>query len=168
VAAVTKHVAHRRWQGTRHHGRMTDRFQLQRFVDAQDADGTYTGALRELRNGAKLGHWMWFVFPQVAGLGRSSRAAFFAISGLDEAAAYLAHPVLGPRLLDCARALTGLPETDAVKVLGDIDAQKLQSSMTLFGRAAEQDHVFQDVLDQYFAGELDHGTTSRLWTDPLS
>jgi uncharacterized protein (DUF1810 family) len=136
--------------------------ELQRFVDAQDASDTYTEALRELRAGYKQGHWMWFVFPQIAGLGRSSTAQHFAISGLPEAVAYLAHPVLGPRLLECARVLSELPETDAVKVLGSIDAQKLQSSMTLFSLAAPDEHVFRDVLDQYFGGTSDAGTTSRV------
>jgi uncharacterized protein (DUF1810 family) len=135
---------------------------LQRFVDAQDARDTYTEALRELRAGYKQGHWMWFVFPQIAGLGRSATAQHFAIWGLPEAVAYLAHPVLGPRLLECARVLTGLPATDAVKVLGPIDAQKLQSSMTLFSLADPDEHVFRDVLDQYFAGTSDAGTTSRV------
>jgi uncharacterized protein (DUF1810 family) len=135
---------------------------LQRFVDAQDTRDTYTEALRELRAGHKQGHWMWFVFPQIAGLGRSPTAQHFAISGLPEAVAYLAHPVLGPRLLEVARVLTGLPETDAVKVLGSIDAQKLQSSMTLFSLAAPDEQLFRDVLDQYFAGASDAGTTSRV------
>ena len=88
---------------------------LERFVDAQDADGTYDQALEELRDGHKRSHWMWFVFPQVAGLGRSSTAQHYAISGLDEARAYVAHPVLGPRLLDCARAR--LPESGCRKAL---------------------------------------------------
>ncbi|MDX6233042.1 MAG: hypothetical protein QOH68_2042 [Nocardioidaceae bacterium] len=135
---------------------------LQRFVDAQNARDTYAEALRELRAGYKRGHWMWFVFPQIAGLGRSSTAQHFAISGLPEAVAFLAHPVLGPRLLECARVLTELPETDPVRVLGSIDAQKLQSSMTLFSLAAPDEQVFRDVLDQYFAGTSDVGTTSRV------
>jgi uncharacterized protein (DUF1810 family) len=141
---------------------MSDPFQLQRFVDAQEAGGTYASALRELRNGYKTGHWMWFVFPQIAGLGRSATAQLFAISGTAEAAAYLAHPVLGRRLLECARVLTELAETDAVQVLGDIDAQKLQSSMTLFAEVAPQQRLFQEVLDHFFAGNPDSGTISRL------
>jgi uncharacterized protein (DUF1810 family) len=135
---------------------------LQRFVDAQDAGDTYAGALRELRAGYKRGHWMWFIFPQIAGLGRSSTAQHFAISDLAEAVAYLAHPVLGPRLRECAQALTDLPDTDAVKILGAIDAQKLSSSMTLFALANRDERVFRDVLDQYFGGALDEGTTSRV------
>jgi uncharacterized protein (DUF1810 family) len=135
---------------------------LQRFVDAQDTGDTYAGALRELRAGYKQGHWMWFVFPQIAGLGRSLTAQRFAIADLAEAVAYLAHPVLGPRLRECAQVLTSLPDTDAVKVLGPIDAQKLQSSMTLFALADPDVRVFRDVLDQYFHGQGDEGTASRV------
>ena len=140
---------------------MSDPFDLQRFVDAQEAGGTYRQALAELRAGAKRSHWMWFVLPQVAGLGRSATAQRYAISGAAEARAYLAHPVLGPRLLESARALTGLDTTDPVRVLGSVDAQKLQSSMTLFA-AVSDDPVFTAVLDQYFAGAPDPATTSRL------
>ena len=141
---------------------MDDNFRLQRFVDAQDRGGTYQGALRELRDGRKRGHWMWFIFPQVAGLGRSPTAQHFAISGLSEAEAYLAHPVLGARLIECAAALTDLSGTDAVAVFGPVDAQKVHSSMTLFARADPEQPVFRGVLDQYFGGALDKGTTSRL------
>ena len=140
---------------------MSDPFDLQRFVDAQDAGGTWRQALAELRAGAKRSHWMWFVLPQVAGLGRSATAQRYAISGAAEARAYLAHPVLGPRLLESARALTGLDTTDPVRVLGSVDAQKLQSSMTLFA-AVSDDPVFTEVLDRYFAGAPDPATTSRL------
>ena len=137
-------------------------FDLQRFVEAQDAGGTYDRALAELRAGAKRGHWMWFVFPQIAGLGFSDMSRRYAISGLAEARAYLAHPVLGPRLRECARALLDLPGADPAAVLGGIDAQKLQSSMTLFARADPDDEVFRAVLATYFAGREDEGTTSRL------
>jgi len=144
---------------------VTDAFRLQRFVDAQDGGGTYDAALRELRAGRKRSHWMWFVFPQIAGLGRSATAQHYAISGLDEARAYLAHPVLGPRLVECAAALTALDGTDPVTVLGGVDAQKLRSSMTLFARAAataEQREVFTAVLDQYFDGQEDPETVRLL------
>jgi uncharacterized protein (DUF1810 family) len=141
---------------------VSEAFDLQRFVDAQDTAGAYVGAVVELRRGRKRSHWMWFVFPQVAGLGRSPMAQRFALSGLPEARAYLAHPVLGARLLECAQALTELTETDADEVLGPIDARKLHSSMTLFAAAAPHERVLRAVLDQYFAGELDEGTTSRL------
>ena len=141
---------------------MDDDHGLQRFVEAQDRDGTYDQALRELRAGRKRSHWMWFVFPQVAGLGRSGTAQFYAVSGLPEARAYLAHPVLGPRLRECAEALTGLDTTDPVAVFGPVDAQKLRSSMTLFAAAAPDEPVFRSVLGQYFDGAEDEATTSRL------
>ena len=117
---------------------MSNPGELSRFVSAQDGGDTYAAALRELREGRKRTHWMWFVFPQIAGLGRSQTAQHYAISGLAEARAYLAHPVLGPRLVECAHALTTLPTSDPVQVLGPVDAQKLRSSMTLFARAAEE------------------------------
>ena len=135
---------------------------LERFVDAQDTDGTYDQALEELRDGRKRSHWMWFVFPQLAGLGRSSTAQHFAIADVDEAQAYLAHPVLGPRLLECTRALIALGADDAVDVLGSTDAMKLRSSMTLFARAAPGETAFREVLDQYFGGELDDTTVELL------
>lgn len=141
---------------------MSDDHDLQRFVDAQDSGATYDGALAELRAGRKRGHWMWFVFPQVAGLGRSPTAQHFAVSGLAEARAYLAHPVLGPRLRDCAHALTELPATDPQQVLGSVDAMKLRSSMTLFAAAAPDEPLFPAVLDQYFGGEHDTATRDRL------
>ena len=140
-------------------------FDLTRFVTAQDSGGTYSAALGELRAGRKRSHWMWFVFPQVAGLGHSPTAQLYAISGLDEARAYLEHPVLGPRLTECADTVAGLPATDAVSVFGGIDAQKLRSSMTLFARAAateRQRAVFQAVLDHYFGGEEDPATLGRI------
>ncbi|MCZ2821092.1 DUF1810 domain-containing protein [Modestobacter sp. VKM Ac-2977] len=141
---------------------MTDPSSLSRCVDAQDSGGTYDQALSELRAGRKTSHWMWFVLPQLAGLGGSAMAQRYAISGLEEARAYLAHPVLGPRLRECARALTDLETGDPVAVLGSIDAQKLRSSMTLFARAAPDEPLFGQVLEQYFAGAEDPATTSRL------
>jgi uncharacterized protein (DUF1810 family) len=140
---------------------VSDPFDLERFVQAQD-DGTYDQALAELRAGAKRSHWMWFVFPQVAGLGRSSTAQHYAVSGLPEAQAYLAHPVLGPRLVECAQALLELGTTDAAGVLGPVDAVKLRSSMTLFERAEPEAAVFGEVLDRFFDGERDEATLTRL------
>jgi uncharacterized protein (DUF1810 family) len=129
---------------------VSDPFDLQRFVDAQAH--TYDDALAELRAGQKRTHWMWFVFPQVAGLGRSGMAQRFAIRDLDEAKAYLAHPVLGRRLVNCATALTALDTEDAEQVLGPVDALKLHSSMTLFAQAAPEEPIFREVLDHYFRG----------------
>jgi len=133
---------------------------LDRFVNAQQ--GIYDGVLDELRHGRKTGHWMWFVFPQIAGLGHSGMAQRFAMSGLEEARAYVAHPTLGRRLVESARALTDLDTTDADRVLGPVDAQKLRSSMTLFAHAAPDEPVFREVLDHYFDGTEDDATTSRL------
>ena len=134
---------------------------LQRFVEAQDG-GTYAQALAELRAGAKRSHWMWFVFPQITGLGRSETARFYAIRSLDEARAYVAHPVLGPRLTESAQALLDIQSDDAEAVLGPIDAQKLRSSMTLFVRAAPDEPVFARVLDRYFGGRADSATDRLL------
>jgi uncharacterized protein (DUF1810 family) len=139
-----------------------DPFDLERFVRAQDEGRVYAHALQELGEGRKRTHWMWFVFPQIAGLGVSPTARHYAVSGLAEARAYLAHRVLGPRLVESARALTSLPGADPVAVLGGIDAQKLRSSMTLFRRADPSQPVFHDVLEQYFGGQEDDATTSRL------
>ena len=138
---------------------------LDRFVSAQDEGGTYERALAELRDGSKRSHWMWFVFPQVAGLGSSPMAREYAVSGVEEARAYLAHPVLGPRLLECAQALLDLGGSDPQAVLGGIDAVKLRSSMTLFAHAADHDEdraVFRAVLSQYYVGEEDPATIVRL------
>jgi uncharacterized protein (DUF1810 family) len=141
---------------------MSDPYDLQRFVDAQDRGGTYDRALQELRDGRKTSHWMWFVFPQIAGLGSSPMARQYAISSLDEARAYLTHAVLGDRLRESARALTGLDARDPGEVLGGIDAMKLRSSMTLFARAAPDEPLFAQVLDQYFGGAADDATDARL------
>jgi uncharacterized protein (DUF1810 family) len=140
---------------------VSDDVDLERFVRAQDG-GVYEQALRELRAGAKRGHWMWFVFPQVAGLGHSPMAQRYAVSGLDEARAYLAHPVLGPRLVTCARALLELRAGDPERVLGSVDALKLRSSMTLFEAAAPDEPVFGEVLERYYGGRRDEATTTRL------
>ena len=138
---------------------------LTRFLAAQDAGDTYAQALAELRAGRKRSHWMWFVFPQVAGLGRSETAQFYAIADLAEARDYLAHPTLGPRLRECAEALTTLPSHDPVAVLGGVDAQKLRSSMTLFAHASTTDQdraVFRSVIDHFFDGDEDSETVRRL------
>ncbi|WP_091411244.1 DUF1810 domain-containing protein [Friedmanniella luteola] len=135
---------------------------LVRFVQAQDAGGTYTRALAELRRGRKVSHWMWFVFPQLAGLGRSSTAQHYALGSLAEARDYLAHPVLGPRLLEVSGVVAGLERGSAVDVLGPVDAVKLRSSATLFLRAAPDEPVFAAVLDRYFGGQPDEATDRLL------
>ena len=131
---------------------------LERFVQAQDQGGTYDRALAELRAGRKTSHWMWFVFPQIAGLGRSAMAQRYAIESLDEARAYFEHPVLGPRLRESAAALTAHIGSSAEDILGAVDAMKLRSSMTLFSLAAPGEAVFDEVLKQYFGGEPDEAT----------
>lgn len=135
---------------------------LERFVRAQDDHGTYDRALAELRAGRKTSHWMWFVLPQVAGLGRSQIAQAYAISDLAEAAAYASHDVLGPRLRECCRALLDLEETSAERVLGTVDAMKLRSSMTLFARADPSEPVYGAVLGQFFDGHEDERTVELL------
>jgi uncharacterized protein (DUF1810 family) len=140
----------------------TDPFELERFVAAQDQGGTYKAAVAELREGRKRSHWMWFVFPQIAGLGQSPISRRYAISSLDEAKAYLAHPVLGQRLTECARILVGLDSRSAEEVFGGIDAMKLRSSMTLFARAGPTNAAFQRVLDRFFDGEADRATERLL------
>ncbi len=130
-----------------------DPFELQRFVRAQDDAGTYEQALAELRAGRKRSHWIWFVFPQPSGLGRSPNAVRYAVTGRAEARAYLEHPVLGPRLVRCSQALLDLPASDAEQVMGSpIDGLKLHSSMTLFARVDAAPVVFARVLEQYFGG----------------
>jgi uncharacterized protein (DUF1810 family) len=141
---------------------VSDPYDLERFVAAQDAGGTYERVLAELRGGRKASHWMWFVFPQIAGLGRSETARRYAISSLAEARAYLAHPVLGGRLVECARLVTGLTGRTAADVFGDIDATKLRSSMTLFERAAAHEPVFGEVLERFFGGSRDPATLQRV------
>jgi uncharacterized protein (DUF1810 family) len=133
---------------------------LQRFVDAQD--GVIDGALAEVRGGRKTGHWMWFVYPQLAGLGRSETSRYYAIADLEEARAYLADPVLGPRLRAAAEAVLAAPSADAEAIFGSIDAVKLRSSMTLFRRAAPDEPLFGRVLDRCFGGEPDPRTLELL------
>ncbi len=136
--------------------------ELERFTQAQDQGGTYDRALAELRAGRKSTHWMWFIFPQVAGLGSSAMAQRYAIASVEEARAYLAHPVLGPRLRAATDVLLGLRGATAASVLGGIDAIKLRSSMTLFARAAPEEERFGAVLEQWFGGEHDAATDARL------
>ena len=126
---------------------------LDRFLDAQRGD--YAAALAEVRRGRKTSHWMWYIFPQIAGLGQSSTARYYSIRDLEEAREYYAHPVLGQRLREISGALLGLRGSDPVAVFGGIDSMKLKSSMTLFAMAAPDDPIFQQVLDKYYGGEQD-------------
>jgi uncharacterized protein (DUF1810 family) len=139
-----------------------DPLELSRFVAAQDAGGIYADAVAELRRGRKTSHWMWFVFPQVEGLGQSAISRRYAISSLAEARAYLAHPVLGPRLRECSAVVAGLSGVTAEQVFGGIDALKLRSSMTLFRQAAPDEPVFGEVLDRYFGGADDPATLALI------
>jgi uncharacterized protein (DUF1810 family) len=135
-------------------------YDLERFVEAQR--GVYADVLRELRGGRKTGHWIWFVFPQVAGLGRSETARYYAIGSLDEARAYLAHPVLGPRLRESAGTILAVSGRTAEQILGPIDAMKLRSSMTLFLRADPAEPVISRVIERYFGGIPDAATDALL------
>ena len=141
---------------------MSEPFDLGRFVAAQDHGGTYEAAVAELRAGRKRSHWMWFVFPQIAGLGQSPISRRYAISSLAEAQAYLAHEVLGPRLVECARIVGEVKAPSAEDIFGGVDAIKLRSSMTLFVRADPANPVFGEVLETYFGGEPDEATDRLL------
>jgi len=141
---------------------MSDPYRLERFTAAQDQDGTYERAVAELRAGRKVSHWMWFVFPQIEGLGFSAISKRYAISSLDEARAYLTHPVLGPRLITAANIVAGTEGRSAEQIFGPVDALKLRSSMTLFGAADPDQPVFTKVLDKYFTGAPDEATLARL------
>ena len=143
-------------------GDESDPWRLKRFVAAQNRGGTYQQAVAELRAGAKVSHWMWFVFPQIAGLGLSATAREYAISGVAEARAYLAHPVLGPRLRECAGIVAGTTGRTAEQVFGPVDAMKLRSSMTLFDAAGDGETVFGEVLERFFGGAADPATLVRL------
>ena len=133
---------------------------LDRFLTAQQ--DAYPSALQELRAGWKQGHWMWFIFPQIDGLGHSSMARFYAIESLDEAAAYLAHPVLGPRLIECCEALLLHPDRSARDILGSPDDLKLRSCATLFSRIQPEHPVFERILDTFYLAGPDHRTLELL------
>jgi uncharacterized protein (DUF1810 family) len=139
---------------------MSDSYDLERFVIAQQ--GVYNGVLDELHRGRKVGHWIWFIFPQIAGLGYSSMSQQYAISSLDEARAYLAHPVLGARLRECAAIVLATRGRTALEIFGSIDAVKLRSSMTLFHRAAPDEPLFAQMLERYYGGKADEATDARL------
>ncbi|HKP22731.1 MAG TPA: DUF1810 domain-containing protein [Dongiaceae bacterium] len=139
---------------------MADPFNLQRFLEAQAP--VYERVCAELRNGHKQSHWMWFIFPQIAGLGHSAMAQRYAISSLREAEAYLKHAVLGPRLLECTTLLLQVDNKSAHAILGSPDDMKFRSSMTLFARAAPEEQVFRAAIDKYFGGNEDQSTVGRL------
>lgn len=141
---------------------MDDPYSLARFLTAQNAGGIYDRATGELRRGRKTSHWMWFVFPQIAGLGKSQMSRTYAISSLHEARAYLEHPVLGPRLLECTGIVANTPAATAEQIFGSIDARKLHSSMTLFLRAEPAQPLFKQVLGRYFDGLPDSATDQSL------
>lgn len=139
---------------------MSDPYHLQRFVEAQDP--VYEEVRSELRQGRKDGHWMWFIFPQIKGLGSSSAARIFAISSLEEAEAYLEHPILGPRLRECTRLVNLVEGRSIRQVFGYPDDLKFRSCMTLFAHATPENQVFRDALQKYFGGEFDALTLERL------
>jgi uncharacterized protein (DUF1810 family) len=141
-------------------GEVSDRYGLQRFVDAQA--GVFEQVCSELREGRKRSHWMWFIFPQIKGLGSSPMAVRFAISSLAEARAYLDHAVLGPRLRECCEIVVGVAGRSVDEIFGYPDDLKFHSSITLFAKAAVENRVFLDALEKYFGGELDRATVERL------
>jgi len=140
---------------------MTDPWNLERFIDAQDEFDTWKGALAEIRSGRKVSHWMWFVFPQLAALGRSSTAKFYGLSGIDEAKAYLSHPELGPRLIECIEAALAL-DVKPELVFGSIDAMKLCSCATLFSQATSDVPAFATLIEKLFDGVPDEETLALL------
>ncbi len=138
----------------------SDPYDLQRFVTAQES--VYATALAELRGGAKITHWMWFIFPQIEGLGSSPTARYYSIKSREEAQQYLLHPILGPRLLECSQTLLSISDRSASEIFGFPDDLKLRSSMTLFASLPDSQPVFSRVLDKYFGGERDERTLSLL------
>lgn len=135
-------------------------YNLNRFIDAQLRD--YPNALSEIKNGKKQSHWMWYIFPQISGLGRTEMSDYYAIKDLDEAKAYMQEPMLHSHLLEICEALLSLKTNDANKVLGFPDDLKLKSSMTLFSQACPEENVFQKVLDKFFNGVADQKTIELL------
>lgn len=139
---------------------MEDQYKLTRFLDAQNQ--SYLNALSEIRKGQKQTHWMWFIFPQLKGLGKSSTADYYGITGLEEAKSYLKHPVLGKHLVQISLALLELKGKTALDIFGSPDDMKLRSSMTLFSQVEDADGIFRAVLDKYFSGEPDTKTLGLL------
>ena len=139
---------------------MNDPYDLQRFLDAQNP--VYEQVCSELRSGMKQGHWMWFIFPQLRGLGHSHMAHKFGISSRQEAEAYLKHPILGPRLRECTRLVNVVEGRSINRIFGSPDDVKFKSSMSLFAGVASENQIFKDALEKYFDGELDPLTVQRL------
>ncbi len=139
---------------------MSDPFNLQRFLEAQD--GVFEEVCAELRNGRKTSHWMWFIFPQIKGLGRSATAEMFAISSREEAAAYASHPILGGRLLACTRLVNSIAGRSIRQIFGDPDDLKFRSCMTLFGQVCKENRPFLDAVEKYFGGKFDPRTLELL------
>jgi uncharacterized protein (DUF1810 family) len=139
---------------------MDTQFNLERFVEAQAP--VYPGVVKELKAGRKASHWMWFIFPQIAGLGRSATAQKFAIASADEAAAYLAHPLLGARLRECSALALAIDDKPVEEIFAPPDDLKFHSSMTLFAEIAPDEAVFQDCINKFFDGEPDQATIDRL------
>ena len=144
---------------------MADDSDLDRFLTAQEE--SYDTALDELKAGRKRSHWIWFIFPQLAGLGQSPTSQFYGIRSLEEAAAYLRHPILGGRLHECLKALQTLEETNADRVFGELDAMKFRSSLTLFAEADPADPIIEAALDRWFGGRKDERTLQLLRTSSL-
>jgi uncharacterized protein (DUF1810 family) len=139
---------------------LSDRYDLQRFVAAQE--GVYGGVCAELRSGAKRSHWMWFIFPQIAGLGHSAMAKKFAITSREEAVAYLGHPLLGPRLRECTDLVMAVKNRTINEILGSPDDMKFCSSMTLFAQATQDNAIFRDAIEKYYSGRFDPATLEIL------
>ena len=135
-------------------------YDLQRFIDAQQP--VFDRVIAELKQGRKRGHWIWFIFPQLKGLGHSSNSEFFGISSLQEAAAYVQHPVLGPRLVQCTELVNSVEGSSAEDIFGEIDAMKFRSSMTLFAKAAPDNRIFAEAIGKYFGGRFDGLTINRV------
>lgn len=145
---------------------MDDDYNLQRFVDAQQF--VFNSVIAELKNGRKRGHWIWFIFPQLKGLGHSANSEFFGIASVQEAAAYLRHPVLGPRLTECVSLVNAFERRSAEDIFGEIDAMKFRSCMTLFAKATRDNQIFIYATEKYFAGEFDALTVKRVGGEPPS
>ena len=139
-----------------------DLFDLKRFVKAQDAYDSYDIALKEIKDGRKQSHWMWYIFPQIAGLGMTATSHKYSIMSLNEAKAYIAHPYLGGNLINISKVLLSLDENDPYKIFGSPDYLKLCSSMTLFAEAAPEEEVFQKVIEKYYGGKKDERTLAIL------